>query len=219
MKGVLWLWIEPLLRFCLYKVSQLYRRGQGFNSRSTLFFSGFLFATANNVSLTAMMFFWRLSSFTFSWEIIFPYLWKHPSCVPHRQNPKFLSLNQRMMFHHQQNTLFLWYNLPKFDLSPGQKNFLSLMRRNIKWLQTATERMAAIRLNLWCIREYFGLRKQLHKSTGFLAYVTIINACFWDLRRWSRVIKFKIPKIVTYVQDWTQSQKFACKLFSHFWPQ
>ena len=122
------------------------------------------------------------------------------------------------MFHHQQNTLFLWYYLPKFDLSPGQKNFLSLIRRNIKWLQTATERRAAIRLNLWCIREYFGLRKQLHKSTRFIANVTtFINACFWDLRRWPRVIKFKIPKIVTYVQDWTQSQKFACKLFSHFW--
>ena len=143
----------------MYKVSQLQspQRTRIRIPYNPCFFSGFLFATANNASPTAMMFFtFNLSSFC--WEIIFPYLWKHPSLAPHRRNSKFVSLNERMMFHYQQNTLFLWYYLPEFDLSPGQKNFLSLMRRNIKWLQTTTERRAAITSNIWCLREYFGLR-------------------------------------------------------------
>ena len=139
LKDVLWLWIEPVLR-CV-RWASFTAEDKDSNPLQPWFFSVFTF---------------NLSSLY--WEITFPYLWKHPSCVPHRRNPKFVSLNQRMMFHHQQNTLFLWYYLPKFDLTPGQKNFLSLMRRNIKWRQTATERRAAIRFNLWCLREYFGLR-------------------------------------------------------------
>ena len=74
---------------------------------------------------------------SFSWAIIFPYLCKHSSWQTQRQNQNFLSLNQRVKFHHQQNILFLWYRLPKFDLSPCQKQVLSLMRKRTTWLKTA----------------------------------------------------------------------------------
>lgn len=102
---------------------------------------------------------------SFSWAIIFPYLCKYSPWQTQRQNQNFLSLNQRMKSHHQQNILFLWYRLPKFDLNPCQKKVLSLMRKRITWLKKAFKSNSVIvsgaafwekGCNLYHVREHLG---------------------------------------------------------------